>query len=162
VSTDALPSWSDLLALVERLETTDFEDFVVEMPGLTVRVSRHGFAAAPAITPTADTQDVGTQAGGTDSVAADDDEKAVHPDNAKITAPIVGMFYRGPAPEQPPFVSIGDHVAVGATTAIIEVMKMMVPVEASVAGRIVAVLAADGDLVESGQPLFVVDTSSGT
>ena len=162
MSTDALPSWSDLLALVERLETSDFEDFVVEMPGLTVRVSRHGLADAPAITPTADTQDVGTPAGGTDSVADDDDEKAGHLDSAKITAPIVGMFYRGPAPEQPPFVSIGDHVAVGATTAIIEVMKMMVPVEASVAGRIVAVLAADGDLVESGQPLFVVDTSSGT
>jgi acetyl-CoA carboxylase biotin carboxyl carrier protein len=159
VSTDALPSWSDLLALVKHLETTDFEDFIVEMPGLTVRVSRHGLADAAAVTPAADTQNIVTPAASTESAG---DEKVVHPEGAEITAPIVGMFYRGPAPEQPPFVAIGDHVAVGATMAIIEVMKMMVPVEASVAGRIVGVLASDGDLVESGQPLFIVDTSGVT
>ena len=48
MSDDALPSWSELLALVQHLEGTDFEDFVVEMPGLTVRVSRHGLIDAAA------------------------------------------------------------------------------------------------------------------
>ena len=155
MSTDATPSWSDLLALVERLEATDFEDFVVEMPGLTVRVSRHGLADVAASAPTADTQHAVTPTA--DSIAVNGNVAV--PGNAEITAPIIGVFFRGPAPEQPPFVAIGDHVAVGATTAIIEVMKMMVPVEAAVSGRIVDVLAVDGDLVELGQPLFVVDTS---
>jgi acetyl-CoA carboxylase biotin carboxyl carrier protein len=159
VSSDALPSWSDLLALVKHLEITDFEDFVVEMPGLTVRVSRHGLAETAAVTSAAGTEHVTAS-----SVAesATPDEQAAHHGGAEITAPIVGMFYRGPAPEQPPFVAVGDVVAVGATTAVIEVMKMMVPVEADVAGRIVAVLAEDGEMVEAGQPLFVVDTGGVT
>jgi acetyl-CoA carboxylase biotin carboxyl carrier protein len=166
VSTDALPSWSDLLALVEHLETTDFEDFVVEMPGLTVRVSRRGLADVAAVTPDAGTPHVGTPDVVTLDVVTQSadaaDELAIHPGNAEIAAPIIGVFFRRPAPDQPPFVAVGDDVAVGTTTAIIEVMKMMVPVEASVAGRILAVLADDGDLVEFGQPLFVVDTSGVT
>ena len=72
------------------------------------------------------------------------------------------MFFRKPAPDQPPFVAVGAEVAVGATMAVIEVMKMMVPVEANVSGRVLTVLAEDGDLVEADQPLFVVDTSGVT
>lgn len=150
MSSDALPSWQDLLALVEHLETTDFEDFVVEMPGLTVRVSRRGLPDAVAVIPAAVMPPAGA------------DEQVVQPGGAEITAPIVGLFFRRPAPDQPPFVDVGDDVTVGATMAIIEVMKMMVPVEATVAGRIVAVLAEDGDMVESGQPLFAVDASGAT
>jgi acetyl-CoA carboxylase biotin carboxyl carrier protein len=158
VSADALPSWSDLLALVERLEHGDFEDFVVEMPGLTVRVSRHGFT---------DTAVAGAAAAGAVPATATPGAEprlsdSARPEGAEITAPIVGVFYRRPAPDQPPFVAVDDEVSVGATTAIIEVMKMMVPVEAGVAGRIVAVLADDGDLVEFGQPLFIFDTSGAT
>jgi len=150
VSSDALPSWQDLLALVEHLETTDFEDFVVEMPGLTIRVSRRGLPDAVAVIPAAVMPPAGA------------DEQVVQPGGVEITAPIVGLFFRRPAPDQPPFVDVGNDVTVGATMAIIEVMKMMVPVEATVAGRIVAVLAEDGDMVESGQPLFVVDASGVT
>jgi acetyl-CoA carboxylase biotin carboxyl carrier protein len=150
VSTDPLPSWSELLALVERLEHSDFEDFVAEMPGLTVRVSRHGLTDAPAPANTV------TEAVGNELAA---DVTAVRQGGTEVTAPIVGLFFRRPAPDQPPFVEVGDDVTVGITMAIIEVMKMMVPVEATVAGRVVAVLAEDGSLVESDQPLFVVDAS---
>jgi acetyl-CoA carboxylase biotin carboxyl carrier protein len=163
VSTDPLPSWADLLALVERLETTDFEDFVVEMPGLTVRVSRHGLAEsadAAAVSPASDADLSVTPSTVTESAAAD--QLAVHPGGTEITAPIVGVFFRRPAPDQAPFVEIGDDVTVGSTLAIVEVMKMMVPVEASVDGRIVAVLAEDGDLVEAEQPLFVVGSGEVT
>jgi acetyl-CoA carboxylase biotin carboxyl carrier protein len=93
------------------------------------------------------------------ALPAASDEPVAHPAGTEITAPIIGVFFRRPAPDQPPFVEVGDDVAVGTTTAVVEVMKMMVPVEANVAGRIVAVLAEDGDLVDAGQPLFVVDTS---
>lgn len=163
MSADPLPSWSDLLALVERLERSDFEDFVVEMPGLTVRVSRHGLAEAvtedsapgQAAVPNVVAAPQASKVGGNASVAD-------RPAGAEITAPILGVFYRRPAPDRDPFVAVGDDVSVGATIAIIEVMKMMVPVEASVAGRVVAVLADDGDLVEFGQPLFVVETNGVT
>ena len=160
MSADALPSWSDLLALVKQLEGTDFEDFVVEMPGLTVRVSRHGLADAAAVTPAVGTEPDVAQAAVIQPAATG--EEAPYPGGTEITAPIIVVFFRRPAPDQPPFVAIGDDVTVGATTAVIEVMKMMVPVEASVAGRVVAVLADDGDLVEFGQPLFVVETNGVT
>jgi acetyl-CoA carboxylase biotin carboxyl carrier protein len=183
-----LPSWSDLLALVERLEGTDFEDFVVEMPGLTVRVSRRGLVGAgeadatvteptisevavtePTVTEPAVTEPTVAEPAATERTVAEPaagppsaPDDAGHQDGVEITAPIVGLFFRRPAPDQPPFVDVGDDVTVGATMAIVEVMKMMVPVEASIAGRVVAVLVEDGDLVEADQPLFVVDTSGVT
>jgi acetyl-CoA carboxylase biotin carboxyl carrier protein len=80
----------------------------------------------------------------------------------EITAPILGVVYRRPAPDQPPFVDVGSDIDEHTTVAIVEVMKLMNQVPAGVSGRIAAILAEDGDLVEFGQPLFVVDTSGAT
>jgi acetyl-CoA carboxylase biotin carboxyl carrier protein len=73
-----------------------------------------------------------------------------------VTAPTVGVFYRSPEPGAPPFVSEGDVVAAGQQVAIIEAMKLMIPVEADRAGRVAAILCADADAVEYGQPLLVL------
>lgn len=69
---------------------------------------------------------------------------------------LTGMFYRAPAPDQPPFVQEGDLVEEGQTLAIVEAMKMLNPLEADVRGRIVAIHATDGDMVEAGMPLFMI------
>jgi acetyl-CoA carboxylase biotin carboxyl carrier protein len=71
-----------------------------------------------------------------------------------LDAATVGTFYRSPSPGAPPFVSEGDEVAQGQQIAIIEAMKLMLPVEAEHAGRITEVLVGDGQGVEFGQPLF--------
>jgi len=71
-----------------------------------------------------------------------------------LDAATVGTFYRSPSPGAPPFVSEGDEVAQGQQIAIIEAMKLMLPVEAEHAGRITEVLVGDGEGVEFGQPLF--------
>jgi acetyl-CoA carboxylase biotin carboxyl carrier protein len=71
-----------------------------------------------------------------------------------LNAATVGTFYRSPAPGAPPFVTEGDEVSPGQQVAIIEAMKLMLPVEAERGGRIVEVLVADGEGVEYGQPLF--------
>lgn len=71
-----------------------------------------------------------------------------------LDAATVGVFYRAPAPGAPPFVAEGDEVSAGQQVAIIEAMKLMLPVEADRAGRIAEVLVADGEAVEYGQPLF--------
>jgi acetyl-CoA carboxylase biotin carboxyl carrier protein len=73
-----------------------------------------------------------------------------------VTAPMVGTFYASPAPGSPPFAAIGATVAVGDTLCIIEAMKMMNQIEADKAGRVVAVLAKNGEPVEYGQPLFII------
>ena len=74
-----------------------------------------------------------------------------------ITAPMVGTFYAAATPGAKPFVEIGDEIKVGQVLCIIEAMKMMNQIEADRAGRITSVMARNGDPVEFGQPLFVVE-----
>lgn len=75
----------------------------------------------------------------------------------RITAPTVGTFYRRPEPGAAAYVELGDQVKPGQQVAIVEVMKLMLPVEADTAGVIAKVLAEDGQPVEYGQALFVLD-----
>ncbi|MGH8500929.1 MAG: acetyl-CoA carboxylase biotin carboxyl carrier protein [Gammaproteobacteria bacterium] len=75
----------------------------------------------------------------------------------QVTSPMVGTFYRAPSPGAKPFVDIGQQVEVGDTLCIIEAMKMLNQIEADKAGAITAVLAENGQPVEFGQVLFVID-----
>lgn len=74
-----------------------------------------------------------------------------------VTSPMVGTFYRSPSPNAPPFVNVGDHIAVGQTVCIIEAMKLMNDMPAEVSGKVVKVCADNGTTVEYGQTLFLVD-----
>jgi acetyl-CoA carboxylase biotin carboxyl carrier protein len=74
-----------------------------------------------------------------------------------VTAPMVGTFYGSPSPGAKAFVEIGDEIKVGQVLCIIEAMKMMNQIESDKAGRITSVMARNGDPVEFGQPLFVVE-----
>jgi len=78
------------------------------------------------------------------------------PDGHVQRAPMVGTFYAAPAPDKPAFVSVGQTVQAGDTLAIIEAMKMFNPIEAEVAGKVVAIIAETGQPVEFDQPLFVI------
>ncbi len=82
---------------------------------------------------------------------SDEDEGLV-----EITAPMVGTFYRRPAPDKPPFVEVGSHVEKGQTVCIIEAMKLFNEIESEVSGTIVKVLVEDATPVEFGRPLFLV------
>jgi len=73
-----------------------------------------------------------------------------------LAAQAVGVFYRAPEPGADPFVSEGDMVVAGQQVAIIEAMKLMIPVEAEHGGRIIEVLKDDGQAVEYGEPLFAL------
>ncbi len=74
-----------------------------------------------------------------------------------IEAPLVGTFYRAPAPDAKPFVREGDRVEKGQVVCIIEAMKLMNEVEAKVAGRLVRALVENAQPVEFGQPLFLLE-----
>lgn len=79
------------------------------------------------------------------------------PNEHVITAPMVGTYYASPSPGAKAFVEIGDEIKVGQVLCIIEAMKMMNQIEADRAGRIASIMARNGDPVEFGQPLFVVE-----
>jgi acetyl-CoA carboxylase biotin carboxyl carrier protein len=74
-----------------------------------------------------------------------------------VTAPMVGTFYSAATPGAKPFVDIGSEVNVGETLCIIEAMKMMNQIESDKAGRVTAVLVKNGEPVEFGQPLFIIE-----
>ncbi|GLC88746.1 acetyl-CoA carboxylase biotin carboxyl carrier protein [Lysinibacillus piscis] len=74
----------------------------------------------------------------------------------KIVSPMVGTFYQSPNPESPVYVNIGDKVGNETIVCIVEAMKLFNEIEAEVQGEIVEVLVKDGELVEYGQPLFLV------
>lgn len=78
------------------------------------------------------------------------------PDGHVVRSPMVGTFYASPAPDKPPFVTVGQTVAAGDTLAIVEAMKMFNPIEADVAGTVLAIVAENGQPVEFDQPLFVI------
>ncbi len=75
----------------------------------------------------------------------------------EIVAPMVGTFYRAPAPDADPFVEVGDQVKPGDTLCIIEAMKLMNEIEVETKGKIVDILVENGQPVEYGQPLFTIE-----
>ncbi|HHV81660.1 TPA: acetyl-CoA carboxylase biotin carboxyl carrier protein [bacterium] len=74
-----------------------------------------------------------------------------------ITSPIVGTFYRAPNPDAPPFIDINDEVKIGQTVCIIEAMKLMNEVKSDYNGIIRKILVENGEPVEYGQPLFLLE-----
>jgi len=86
--------------------------------------------------------------------AAEDDSKYI-----TVKSPIIGTFYRKPAPDKPLFVEVGQSIAEGDVLCIIEAMKLFNEIESEVSGKIVKILVDDSTPVEFDQPLFLVDPS---
>lgn len=87
-----------------------------------------------------------------------DGKIALVADQFEITAPMVGMFYRAQSPEAPPFVEIGRVVSKGQPLCLIEVMKLFTTVHAEQDGRVVHIGAENGEFVEYGRTLFVLES----
>ena len=96
-----------------------------------------------------------------ESIAAVDDGTGTEPsgDQVMIKAPMVGTFYRSPAPDSEPYVKEGDIISPGTVLCIIEAMKLMNEIEAEISGRIVKILCDNAQPVEYNQPLFLIEPS---
>lgn len=81
----------------------------------------------------------------------------LEPKLVEVTSPMVGTFYRSPAPSEPPFAEVGDRIRTGQTVCIIEAMKLMNEIEAEVSGQVVEILVQNAEPVEYGQPLMRID-----
>ena len=77
----------------------------------------------------------------------------------EIKSPMVGTFYKAPAPDAPPYVKVGDSIEVGQVVCIIEAMKLMNEIKSDVKGTLVSVLVENADPVEFGQTLFLIEPS---
>lgn len=87
---------------------------------------------------------------------ADSASAGLDPQLHQIISPMVGTFYAAPSPDSPPYVKVGDQLNPTTIVCIVEAMKLMNEIEAEVNGEIVEVLVENGQLVEFGQPLFLV------
>ncbi len=81
------------------------------------------------------------------------------PNGATIKSPMVGTFYAAPAPDQPPYVSVGKQVKEGDVLCIVEAMKLMNEIKCEVSGTITEILVKNGQTVEFDQPLFKIEKS---
>jgi acetyl-CoA carboxylase biotin carboxyl carrier protein len=152
--------------LIELLEESGIAEIEIKEGEEAVRISRMppasaaaqplpGMAhlgAAPGMVPAAPAAAVSAAV-----PAAEGAPAKPKPNEHVITAPMVGTFYGSPSPGAKPFVEIGDEIKEGQVLCIIEAMKMMNQIEADRAGRIASVMARNGDPVEFGQPLFIVE-----
>jgi acetyl-CoA carboxylase biotin carboxyl carrier protein len=77
----------------------------------------------------------------------------------RVLSPFVGTFYKAPSPNAPTYADVGKRVAIGDTLCIVEAMKLMNEIEADFAGKVVQVLVENGQPVEFGEPLFLIDTA---
>jgi len=150
--------------LIELLEESGVSEIEIKEGEESVRISRHptgvvhAFAAPPAYAAPAPATPAGAPAGAAGGPAATAAPAApAHSPDSIVTAPMVGTFYAAPAPGAKSFVEIGSEVKPGDVLCIIEAMKMMNQIESDKAGRVVSVLAKNGDPVEFGQTLFIIE-----
>ena len=143
--------------LIELLEESGISELEISEGEESVRISRHPRMAmqspvqmaAPLIqaAPIAAAATPATSAG----------EHKPRNDEYTVTSPMVGTYYSAASPGGKPFVEIGSEIKVGQILCIIEAMKMMNQIESDKAGRVTAILAKNGEPVEFGQPLFIIE-----
>ena len=130
----------ELKDLLARFEGSSLSKLKLSTQEFTIEMERAVSAPAAPVIPAA--------------AAAPAVPAAAEPEGDAITAPMVGTFYAASAPEQPPFVQVGDHVKKGQTVCLMEAMKMMNEVQAPCDCVIEEILQEDGALVSFGEPLL--------
>jgi acetyl-CoA carboxylase biotin carboxyl carrier protein len=147
--------------LVKIVDSSSITDLEIEEEGLKIKVAKkirnsnnivqpqtvaHSETVAPNPKPAVE------------SVAVEKAEE-LNENLYEIKSPIVGTFYRAPAPDADSYVQVGDSVSVGSVLCIVEAMKLMNEIESDASGKIVKILVENGKPVEYNQPLFLIDPS---
>ncbi len=136
--------------LIEMMEESDISEIEIKEGEDAVRISRRQQQTMPASAVPAAAPQVESPVFRTRVTPQD------VPEGQPVTAPMVGTFYRAPAPEAEPFVEVGQQIAAGDTLCIIESMKMMNQIKAEAAGTVAAILVDNETPVEFDQPLFII------
>ena len=141
--------------MLQLMESRGLVELEMEHQGLRIRLKKASSSPAPHVVEYV----TGTAHPVAQSSGAGLKSEEAH--RILVKSPMVGTFYRTPAPDAPPFVEAGQDIQVGQVVCIIEAMKLMNEIKAEVAGRIADVLVDNGAPVEFGQPLFSLEAPSG-
>jgi len=150
----------ELKELIEMLKDTDISELEIERSGVKVRLRKGGDVTFHPVLPRMEYPPAAIVAPAVPEPQLPPTEpqpEPAKPNQIKVTSPIVGTFYRASSPEKPPYVEGGDIVKKGQVLCIIEAMKLMNEIESETAGKVVQILVENGQPVEYGQPLFVIE-----
>jgi acetyl-CoA carboxylase biotin carboxyl carrier protein len=147
--------------VIKLIEKSDVDEIEIEEEGRKIRVAKHKnqqpMYVQAAIPASASAQQAAPAAGfaapSPQASAPSKPEMKYH----EVRSPIVGTFYRAPAPDAEPYVEIGQNVSVGSVMCIVEAMKLMNEIESDVSGRVAQVLVENGKPVEYNQVLFLIE-----
>lgn len=159
----------EIREIIKLVDSSSIDEFVYEVDGAKVKLKKNGVVtetvapkneavapvvqqSAPAAAPVAPATSAPAKAEEAPAAAPTSNDSSLH----KIVSPMVGTFYQSPNPDSPAYVKVGDKVGNETIVCIVEAMKLFNEIEAEVQGEIVEVLVKDGELVEYGQPLFLV------
>ena len=155
---------NEIKKLIKIVENSKINDFSISEGDLKIKISKNGKVSQtftgmpipemPIATPTPPVA-TSTQSDET----AKDEPPATNANIHVITSPIVGTFYRAPAPDAEPYVKVGDNISAGSVLCIVEAMKLMNEIESDVNGKVVKILVEDATPVEFNQPLFEIEKS---
>jgi len=149
----------EIKEIVKLMNANDLGEVEVEREGSKLVLKKGSSAAAcvPVAAPAPVAPAVAAAPAPSAAPAAETAKPAVSGNQVEITSPMVGTFYRAPSPESPPFVELGQIVDVGQVVCIVEAMKLMNEIKSEVKGKIIDVVGINGEPVEFGQPLFIVE-----
>ncbi|MCK5076066.1 MAG: acetyl-CoA carboxylase biotin carboxyl carrier protein [Calditrichia bacterium] len=156
----------EIKALLKLMEQSEIDEIEIEEDNKKIRISKN----LPGNKPVEQTQSFIMPPAGFPTMAphaaympevsaepAEEPEKKYNGNVVEVKAPMVGTFYRAPAPDAPHYVEIGDDVKAGQTLCIIEAMKLMNEIESDFKGKIVDVLVENAEPVEFGKVLFIIE-----
>ncbi len=158
----------EIKQLIKVVEKSDIGEIEIEEEGFKIRISKNSkFVAAAPPTVVRETAPVAEVPAAPEAPAPpaappaekpETKEEPVLGDNiVEVRSPMVGTFYRAPAPDADPYVEVGDTVTVGQTLCIIEAMKLMNEIQSEVNGKIVKILVENAQPVEFDQVLFLIE-----
>lgn len=147
----------EIKEMIQLMNENNLSELELEKEGMKIRLKKSmgGVIESSVITETQPAQALPTTKNG--SAESKESPKPAAAARAIVKSPMVGTYYAAPAPDAPPFVQLGSEVQMGQVICIIEAMKLMNEIKSEVRGKIVEILVNNGDPVEFGQPLFLVE-----
>ena len=139
--------------LIELLKGSNIKSLKIESDDFKIEIETHGPSVSGVEERTVEKEEIRFQELLPPAEDISKEEKQYH----VIKSPLVGTFYRSPAPGAPPFVEVGDIVSPGQVLCIIEALKVMNEIESEVDGVVVRILVENGQPVEYGEPLFLIE-----
>jgi acetyl-CoA carboxylase biotin carboxyl carrier protein len=152
--------FDDIAEILKIIDSSSCDEVVVETGDVRLVVRRNGAAGQPTVMlndrPISNAPAAAAVQGSAPAAPAPPQVETAA-GQAEVVAPMVGTFYRAPSPDAPVFVEVGTMVKAGQPLCLIEVMKLFTTINSEVSGRIAQIGADNGELVEYGRTLFVIE-----